>query len=383
MSNIYSPYRFDVEDQHRYSIRHKYSAIAHPRYGDPFELDVEDCNVTFDSSWSPFIQANLSVKLIEDAGQLAALDPRNGCRVSIYMGYTYDGFIDDVNLVADLHVRSRTVDRPDNQIKFRLESDEALAQDFKALSWHGQPPLTGINEFVAYHAEIAQRPTAPVIISDFPAAYGASSLAGMVQAPGQDSLRMLSDAADRLGIWIYVDGSRRWNIRNRPQYAGDTALKLSTGATSTILDVSSVLTRGDVEGSGFHNAVCLKYMWKDSGGVDRIIYGNAAIDSGPYDFTEIGYNTFYDDRPYPVTDATIANYAASMALRSLAGRGHQMSITAHAAYWLRPGMTVTVQLPLGDQERLLVRQVTFNPTTGTMQLALFQPIDITITNTGA
>ena len=162
MSNIYSPYRADVEEQHRYSVRHKYSAIAYPRYGNPFELDVEDCNITFDSAWSPFIQGDLTVKIIEDQSLLDALDPRNGCRVHIYMGYIYDGFVDDVHLVADLHIRSRTVERPSNQIKIRLESDESLAQDYKRMSWDSQPPVTGINEFVTYYANLCLKAKHPL-----------------------------------------------------------------------------------------------------------------------------------------------------------------------------------------------------------------------------
>ena len=382
MSSIYPPYRPDVEDQHRYSIRHKYSAIAHPHVGDPFELEVEDCNVTMDYSWSPFIQADLTVKLIADQEMLDSLDPRNGCRVHIFMGYVYDGFVDDVWPVADLHLRSRTVDRPSNTMKLVLSSDEALAQDYKRMTWDGQPPTTGINEFVGYLAEIAQRPTAPVIISDFPDGYGADMLAGLVMEPGQDGLRIIADAANRLGLWIYCDGDRTWRIRAKAEYSGVTALKLTTGASSTILSTSTVLTRGAVEGSGFHNAVGLKYAWRDSGGVDQVIYGNAEVSSGPYAVNSIGFNTYFEERNFPATQAQ-ATAAAISALESLVGRGHQMTMEAHAAYWLRRRMTVTVPLPIGHQQRLLVRQVTFSPTTGTMSLALFQPIDVTISTTGS
>jgi hypothetical protein len=333
-------------------------------------------------SWSPFIQGDLTVKVIEDQEILDSLDPRNGCRVSVYMGYIKDGFIDDVNLVADLHLRSRTVDRPANTIKLRLESDERLAQDYKRMSWDSQPPLTGINEFVKYHADIAQRPTPATVISDFPAGYGSAQLAGMVQEPGQDSLRMMQDAAERLGVWIYVDGDRNWHVSRKAEYVGTSALKLTTGASGTILDASTVLTRGDVEGSGFHNAVCLKYAWRDASGNDQVIYGNAIVNTGTYATATVGYNTFYAERPYAIGSTALANGAASNALKSLVARGHQMSMTAHAAYWLRPGMTTTVQLPSGDQERLLVRQVTFNPVNGTMTVALNQPINVSISTSG-
>lgn len=383
MSNPYEPYREDAEEQHRYSIRHKYSAVAHPRYGDAFELDVEDCNITFDSSWSPYIQGDLTVKLIEDQDKLDALDPRIGCRVSIYAGYIYDGFVDDVWLLADLHLRSSPVERPGNVIKLRLESDERLAADYKRMSWDTTPPTTGINELVQYHANIACRPVVPTVVSDFAAGYGAAELAGMTQEPGQDSLRMIQDAAERLNLWIYVDGDRTWRIKKKSEYVGKSSLKLATGPASTIFSTSTVRTRGDVEGSGFHNAVCLRYAWRDGAGVEQVIYGNAAVLTGPYAVTATGYNTFFAERPYAIGSTALANTAASNALASLVGRGYQMTMEAHAAYWLRPGMTITVQLPLGDQMRLLVRQVTFNPVSGTMSLALYQPINVTITTTGS
>ena len=313
---------------------------------------------------------------------LDALDARNGCRVSIYMGYVYDGFVDDVHLVANVHVRSRTVDRPSNTMKLVLSGDERLAQDYKRLSWDSVPPLTGINEFVQYHAGIAQRPTPATVVSEVGPNYGAYALVGMVQDPGKDSLSMIQDAAERLNLWIYCDGDRVWRIRNKAEYVGETALKLTTGASGTILSTSSVLTRGDVEGSGFHNAVGFKYAWRDGAGNDQVIYGNAAVLNGPWSIESIGWNVFYAEREYGISQAN-ANQAAANALQSLAGRGHQMTMQAHAAYWLRPGMTVTVQLPLGEQERLLVRQVSFNPTSGTMNLALYQPINVTITTTGS
>lgn len=382
MSSIYSPYADDVEEQHRHSIRHKYSAIAYPPVGSPFELEVEDCSITFDMAWMPYIQGDITAKLIEDQEILDSLDPRKGTRVRVYMGYVYDGFVDDSNLVADLHLRSRTVDRPSNTIKLRLESDERLAQDYKRMSWDTQPPLTGINEFVKYHADIAQRPTPATVVSDFPAGYGTAQLAGMVQEPGQDSLRMIQDAAERLGVWIYVDGDRNWNVRRKAEYAGTSALKLTTGASSTILDVSTVLTRGDVEGSGFFNSVCLKYAWRDVSGNEQVIYGNAVVNAGSYSVSSVGYNTYYGERPYSIASTALANAAAASALKSLVARGHQMTMTAHAAYWLRPGMTTTVQLPTGDQQRMLVRQVTFNPVNGTMSLALNQPINVSISTSG-
>lgn len=381
MSNIYAPYREDVEEQHRYSIRHAYSAIAHPTYGDPFELEVEECSITFDSSWAPYIQGDLTVKVIEDQELLDSLDPRNGCRISLYMGYVYDGFVDDSHLIADLHIRTRSVDRPSNTIKLSVTSDELLAEDYKRLAWGPMPPTTGINAFVKFHADRACLPTPATVISDVANIYGASELEGMKQETGQSSLDMILDAAQRLNLRVYCDGDRVWRIRRHAQYAGQSALKLFTGPSGTILDSSTVLTRGETEGKGFHNAVSLKYSWKDSNDVDKAIYGNAVVKTGPYAASAIGYNVFFEEREFAIASVALANAAAASTLQVLASRGQQALITAHAAYWIRPGHTVTVQLPAGDQQRYLVRQVQFNPVEGTMNLSLVQPIDVEISTT--
>lgn len=381
LSNIYAPYSADAEEQHRYSLRHKYSAIAYPRYGDQVELDVMDCTVDFNASDRPYVKATIRAKISQDQATLDSLDPRLGCRVHIYMGYVYDGFIDDVNLVADLHVRTITFQRPDNTMTLTLGSDEELAQDAKRLAWRPQAPLTGINEFVQWHANKTNFLTTATVVSDFPALYGASELAGMVQDVGQDSLSMLLDAAERLNVSIFCDGNRTWRIKKQSDYAGATALKLFTGAGGTIFNATSAVTRGLGEGTGFKNGVSLKYMWRDSGGVDRVTHGSAVVSSGTYAASNIGDNFYYEERKYPIASTALANQAATNVLKSLTSRGNQMTLTAHAAYWLRPGHTVTVQLPAGAQQRFLVRQVQFNPVTGTMDLALHQPINVTISTT--
>jgi hypothetical protein len=381
MSDIYTPYRSDVEEQHRHSIRHKYSAIAYPPVGDPFELDVTDCSVEFDSSQRPYVTGTITAKVPEDQATLDSLDPRKGCRVHIYMGYVYDGFVDDVNLIADLHIRTITIARPQNTVTLELGSDEELAADAKRLAWRPQAPLTGINEFVTWHANKTALPGTATVVSDFPAAYGASELSGMVQDVGQDSLSMLLDAAERLNLAIFCDGDRTWRIKKLSDYAGATALKLFTGAGGTILDATSLVTRGLYEGTGFKNGVSLKYMWRDSGGVDRVTFGNAVVSSGPFAASSIGDNFYYEERKYPIASVALANQAAANVLKGLTSRGNQMALTAHAAYWIRPGHTVTVQLPAGSQQRFLIRAVTFNPVTGTMDLSLNQPINVTISTT--
>jgi hypothetical protein len=73
--------------------------------------------------------------------------------------------------------------------------------------------------------------------------------------------------------------------------------------------------------------------------------------------------------------------AASLLRRCLA-KGRGIDLSAIAAYWLRPTQTVTVQLPIGPQERHLVRAVEFSLHEGTMQVSTKNPDTVSTISTG-
>lgn len=354
--------------------------MAHPRTGDPFELDADDVSVAFDSSWSPYVQAQITAKVIEDQETLDRLDPRYGCRIKIYAGYIYDGMQDDMQLLADLHLRSRVVARPDNTLKIVAESDDRLAWDYRRLSWHSQAPTTGLNAFVQHHADIAELPNTATIISEFATAYGSTQLSGLIQEVGQTSGDMLNEASSRLGVRIFCDENRIWRIQANDDLKSATSLKLFTGTEGTILNAETALNRGEGNDDGFKNAAVIKYTWKNGAGDDQVIYGNANVVTGAQSVYAIGYMTAYEERDYPVTQ-TNADSAASTLVAARMSRGQTTSITAVSAYWLRPGMTVTVSLPIGEQQRYIVSSVNFSSTTGAMVLSLRQPMTAVITTT--
>jgi hypothetical protein len=367
------PFLPDVDDRIRQSVEHVYGATAYPVSGAPIPLDVEDLSITFDESWSPFVQADITCKVPEDQATLDRLDPRLNCRVQITLGYTYDGKVSDVHVVADLHIRTRDVLRPANQLRLTASSDEGRSQDAKRRAADAAPPKTGINEIITYAANKAVYPNTAVIVSDFPPGYGVNSFTELSLDIGKDFQSLITDAAGRAGVWVYSDGSRRWFITTRPEVAGVSAHKLYTGPDGTILDTDAALQRED-----FSNSVCLIYTWKDAAGADQTLYGEAYVPgSGPFGVVATGYNTYVEERQGPVTQAQ-ATAAAQTVLKYKITRGHGIRLGAVAAYWLRPGMTVTVQLPLGDQERQLIRAVTFNPVSGTMTITTRQPESVSI-----
>lgn len=367
------PYLPDVDDRIRRSVEHVYSVTAYPVSGDPIKLDVEDLSITFDESWSPHIQADITAKVPEDQATLDRLDPRKNCRIKVSLGYVYDGRVNDVHVAADLHLRTREVLRPSNQLRLTASSDEARAQDAKRRSADAAPPKTGINEIVSYAAGKSVYPDAAEIVSDFNPGHGVNSFTELGLDVGETFDSLMIDAASRAGVWVYSDGSRRWRITKRAEVAGVSAHKLFTGPDGTIFDSDTALQRED-----FFNSVCLKYVWEDAAGNEQVIYGEAHVPgTAGYGVDAIGWNTFLEERQGPITQAQ-ANSAARTVLTYKVTRGHGIRLQAVAAYWLRPSMTVTIQLPLGEQERQLIRAVTFHPPSGSMTITTRQPESVSI-----
>lgn len=367
------PYFPDVDDRIRQSVEHVYSATAYPVTGSPIRLDVEDLNITFDESWTPHIQADITATVPNDQATLDRIDPRLNCRVTISLGYVYDGRVSDVHEVADLHIRTREVLRPTNKLRLTASSDEARAMDAKRRSTDAAPPKSGINEIVAYAAGKAVSPDTAEIVSDFNPGYGVNSFTELGLDVGESFNSLVIDAASRAGVWVYCDGSRRWHITTRASVEGVSAHKLFTGPDGTIFDSDTALQRDE-----FFNSICLKYVWKDTAGDERTIYGEAYVPgTGKYGVSAIGWNTFVEERQGPITQAQ-ANTAAQTVLKYKITRGHGIRLEAAAAYWIRPGMTVTIQLPLGNQERQLVRAVSFNPASGSMTITTRQPESVSI-----
>lgn len=372
LRDITYPYRPDVEQRLREnSVTHVFGAIAYPVTGAPIPLDVTGVGITFDESWSPYIQADIVAKLIDDQETLDRLDPRLNCRVQITLGYVYDAKETDTHVIADLHLRSREVMRPANEIKLTAWSDEGKLQDRRRWPGDGAVPKTGINEVIEYAALAGAFPGDVEVISQFGAGYGANYLTELEMEIGDTYASLAQDVANRTDVWVRCDGERNWYITRRSEVAGVSAHKLLTGPDGTIIGSDVALQRED-----YANNVILKYAWRDLADVDRIMYGTAQVTgTGQHGKDAIGLNTYFEERTGPVTQFA-ANAAAQTVLKYKLTRGRGTRIDAVAAYWLRPGQTVTIQLPTGDQERHIVRAVSFTPGSGSMTVTTRQPENI-------
>lgn len=338
-----------------------------------FELPTDSLTVTLAEDWSPHIQAKITTSVPGLLAQLDALDARLNCRVNIQAGYRYSDGTKDLLDLADLGLRDREVSRPDNDVTLNASSDEARAQDRRRVEYAGPFAFTGINAAVQWFADYAVYPALATLDSPFASSVGSTSVAGMDVKIGTDMWSPIEDVAARAGLWVYCTTDRKWRISNRPELGGTPRHALEVGRNGTIFSSTSRIERKE-----WANESIVEYAWTDAAGASQVIYGRARVTSGPYSVNVVGYKTDHKRYERPATQAQ-ADAAASTRVKSLVTRGRGLELEAHAAYWLRPGDTITVQLLTGAAEAHIIKSITFDLVAGRMSIQTRQPLNVTIT----
>ncbi|RNL58970.1 hypothetical protein [Arthrobacter oryzae] len=379
-----SPFKVDAATLISGKAEHLFSAIAMPLNASEFELDVTSVSVAFDESWAPHIQARLTCAL-PDTDKLALLDARLGCRVQIVTGYRYGKDDEETALLADLHLRSRTIRHSTGEVTLELESDEALLQDYIT---YGSESLSraDLNSFVVDVLSLTYLGFPYQLRSAFSQGKFAAEMKGdpatvssngteLTPVLGKTAWTLLDEAQRRTGTWIYSPFGRDWRITERAEITSAPVMTLTIGENGTILDGESTLSR-----NGFYNEVLLRYEWTDDNLIpaDRHQIGQARITGGPFSIDLIGRNTYVEtiDRR---ANKDEADRAAVDKLSRLLTRGHEYTVRAVAAYWLMCGDTIALNID-GKTEKLLVKSVNFDPSEGTMALVLRKPEIATISN---
>ena len=366
-------YLASAAERIKHSLGHEFTVTIDPAFAPSFTLPATDVKVTFAEDWAPHIQAQITAPIPAQA-QLDGLDSRRGCRVIITAGYRYPDGTVDVQHLADLGLRSCTPSWPDNTISIDASSDEALAMDRMRVEANTGPLVfDGINEAVQFWADYAVYPSTADLDSPYSDTMGASALVGFEVETGTPMWSPIEDAAARCGVWVYCTGERQWRIAARPELGGTVRHTLAVGEDGTIITAQAPLDR-----TQWANQVVTEYTWTDGDGAQQTVYGRAAVTSGPFSVNTAGYRSDKVTYERPATQAQ-ADAPAGTRVRQLVTRGRGLSLEAHAAYWLRPGHTTTVQLPLGAAENHIVRSITFDLGVGKMAIQTRQPLDVTIT----
>ena len=171
------------------------------------------------------------------------------------------------------------------------------------------------------------------------------------------------DLTNRIDAELFDDGLRRWYLRPRPSVAGEPSANLRVGEGGVIITSSTGLSRS----GEWANSVLVKYTWTDTNDVEQVRWGSSSA-TGPYAFNIIGRKAYTEERKDIAITTTEANKVAKGILARRLAYGRTFSIRAISHYWLRPGMTVNVKLPTGDEEKHLVKSVMFDLTSGWMDV---------------
>jgi hypothetical protein len=321
--------------------------------GEIVELKLEAGTVTFDEKTAPRVNADLTCQVPLDAGVLSRIDPRLGARLVVKAGYRRPGGLEDVQTLCDVGLRSRVVNRPGDTMRLVGESDEALVVDNAISSSLTVNTATTTAGIVYVLGLIFAAPTI-VVTGPTGAAVNQTSL-------DADKWDTIADLADRIEARVYDNGLRTWIVEPAPVLASTPAIELKVGAGGTIIRSAAGVSRDD----GFANRVLLVYEWRDAGGVSHRIQSVRSITSGDYAAVVGNVKTFDLRRDIPATQ-TQADAAATSLVKRTVTRGRSLPLEAVSAYWLRPGHTAGVQLPLGDAESHLISRVSFDLRTGLM-----------------
>ncbi|HEX6917359.1 MAG TPA: hypothetical protein VF140_04715 [Phycicoccus sp.] len=344
------------------SMTHVCSAWVELPSGETCPLDVESGTLEWDETRAPRVTASLSCRVPTDAALLGRVDPRTGARVKIVAGYRRPDGAEETALVANLGLRSRRVARPDDVLRVEAASDEALILDGAATR---SGSITNATTTGAITAVLNQLLTVTPTVSG-------STGPAVSAVLFEDRWSVVQDLADSIGAQVYDNGLRQWVIAPAPA-AGSVALELKVGAGGTIVESDAGLSRDD----GWGNFVWAHYEWVDGGGVRRTVDGLRRVTSGPFAAVAGNYKVVKVSRDVGTTQAA-ADAAAAALVARMVTRGRSFEVNAISAYWLRPGHTLEVTLPLGDTETHLVTAVSFDLSAGTMRVTTRLP-DNTVT----
>lgn len=334
------------------------------------DLDVVRGTVDWSERRSPRVAARLTVRC---PGQpiLDQLDPRLGVRVLVSPGYRLPSGAWDYAQAGNLQLRSKTVNRPDNTLDLIATSDEATMIEQRFLDQPGSPDIT-----VDARDYLTALIPALYPLGDPPTI---SWRAGTASVSWPDSVgdvwSKIVDVADALDVDVYDNGDRVIVFAPRPYRASVAAASLAVGANGTLLRSAAELDRDD-----WANWTGILYRPVDNARNDFVL-GGARVIAGPFDVETVGYVTYTENRPGLPSQAQ-ADKAAAALLRRMLSRTRTLTLDAVSMWWLRPGHTVTVQLPAGPPERVLVSSVSHDLAASRMTLVTRTPDDVSTIKIG-
>lgn len=345
-------------------LQHAVEVVAtHPDYPD-LPMPLQAFSIGWDETRAPRVTCTMTVP-VPAQDELDMLDPRIGTRLRISLGYILPSGDKVMEEVADLGLRDRSASRPGNVITIVGASDEALVIDGSGVYKPKVSARTApdaikklVESATGYEPSffISHDDTTPATLTDY-----------------SDVWSTIDDQADRMDADVYDDGTRTWNVTERPEVSAVPDVSVKVGRGGTIVSTEANVSRD----TDWANEAIVVYRWKDVGDIEREIMGRAYTTTGPYRrYGPAGRRTFLDERTVPATKEEANRTAVSLLKRRLS-QGRSLTLNAIASYWVRAGHTIEVELPTGPVERHLVSSVEFNPFSGLMSVKTRVPVGAT------
>jgi hypothetical protein len=328
------------------------------------ELDVTSCTVTLDEGWSPLAQVQLVIAAPKSADYLDQLDGRKGVRLLVDAGYVYPGGSTELHRLADVRLRERVVTRPVDDGQLVGVGDELRLQEDTYLTAQGSIAATTTVPTAITQLVTSLVPGATVVVDTL---YAEPIGYELTRPAGVDVWRLVEQLANAANLWVYVDELRRWRIADRATLVAKSSLIATTGyADSTLTRTEAGLSASD----DWANAVLVTF--------DDGTTAYAQVVSGPLAVSEVPRKVLRVDGGKVPAGGPRQAIADSLCERAVS-RGNSLTIEAPAAYWIRPGQTISVQLPTGPPRRELVARVAYALHNGRMTITTRQPDGSTIT----
>lgn len=363
MASLRDPYPADLDLTQ--PVEHVMRATVWPPGAPAFELViVASPKLSYSLGWAPYVQASFTAAAPADPAQMAQLDPRAKTYVHLDLGYRTASRRIMPN-VAQLRLQKATPN-PDGTLDILLMGMEETAQMAEwTMDWDYSLPRTGIVECLSGLIREGTVGYQRSIVSSLPNGYRRDLLADTERplvADGSNIWSAIASLAAQANVKVWEDGMKVWHIEYRRQFSAAPAMLLADGPGGLVTEARPSRSRDN-----WYNAVRITFpdAPRAVNFPDRPIRG-LAVASGKFAPANVGAVVWSADWPGWANHDSAQSAAASV-LRTFQARNEVYRLEAVAAYWLRPGMAVDLDLN-GVRSRQLVESVDFRPWEGLMDL---------------
>lgn len=316
-----------------------------------------NCSITFDENWAPYAQLQGSFRWVDDNAR-QRLDPRLPSMIRVKAGYVWGYNTENVYDLAVLHLRSATISAPSMDVEITAASSECELQDYLWYLASDAPVPTGDTKTALAWCLDNAHNREPFV---------AETNGGAVKLPpdgvkrGQNIWDLARDIAAGGNTWFYHDGLGQWHLRPRPIPVSTAKTVLQTGPSGTIISYQIGQDREQ-----YADGLIVRHKWSEgsgSGSTSKEVTGKSSI-ANPTRWRLIDRDTAIDQDG--------VNAEAKTLLARYMDRRRTVEVTAKAAYWVRPGDTVSLKVP-GLEALARVSRVQFTYPAGRMQVRLVLP----------